>query len=163
MSKFNSDKLHVRYLPPASSFSPIEGRKYTLTHSDRTGELFLSIGARFDTAAIDYTLRDEVLGEWTTRNGEYLLLCKVHVNNGEFDEKVSKIRYMIFKKELQIALTGMMYGDRPFFINHPWLLDCPIIVKFESTLPEFQEVNYFGTPRQLLNFAAQGSQHIIQA
>jgi hypothetical protein len=43
-------------------------RCYTLTHSDTTGELFLTIGPDFDRAQISglYTrlMRDEVLAEW---------------------------------------------------------------------------------------------------
>ncbi|CAM3721401.1 staygreen family protein [Mesobacillus zeae] len=163
MNKFNPDKLHVQYMPPASQFAPIEGRKYTLTHSDKTGEIFLSIGARYNTGSIDYDLRDEVLGEWTTRNGEYLLLCKVYISGGEFDEKISKVRYMIFKRELSLALTGMVYGDQSFFTNHPWLLDCPILVQFESSYPEYNDIIYYGTPRQYLTMAAQQQRSIIQA
>jgi hypothetical protein len=52
MSRFNPSKLSVTFLPLANSIWPITGRKYTLTHSDITAELFLSIGYGYDYAAI---------------------------------------------------------------------------------------------------------------
>ncbi|MGM0901022.1 MAG: staygreen family protein [Bacillota bacterium] len=153
MTTFNPDRLNTTYIPPVSTFGPLGGRKYTLTHSDETGELFLTIGKKYDLGAIDPNLRDEVLAEWQTRNGEYLLLAKVYVSGGEYDKKFSQVRYMIFKKELTLALTGIVYGDQQFYINNPWLLDCPILVHFESIYPEFNEVLYYGTPRQYLTAA----------
>ncbi|MCM3584220.1 staygreen family protein [Mesobacillus maritimus] len=153
MTKFNPNRLNVKYIPPVNSYVPIEGRKYTLTHSDETSELFLTIGAKYDHSAINLKLRDEVFAEWQTRNGEYLLYAKVYVSGGEFDKKFSQVRYMIFKKELELALTGIIYGDQQFLMNSPWLLDCPIFVHFESIYPEFNEVQFYGTPRQYLKKA----------
>lgn len=34
----------LQYLPGTEETGPLEARRYTLTHSDRTGELQLSIG-----------------------------------------------------------------------------------------------------------------------
>lgn len=154
MSKFKPEKLHVKYIAPATSFEPIDRRKYTLTHSDQTGELFLSIGNTYDYQAINYAMRDEVLADWITSNGEYLLYGKVYVSNGEFDKNMARIRYMIFKKELDLALTGIIYGDSSFFTSYPWLLDAPIYIQFASIYPEFNKLEYQGTPRKYLNIAA---------
>ncbi|MEW8972212.1 MAG: staygreen family protein, partial [Mesobacillus sp.] len=84
MSKFKPEKLKVTFIPPATAFVLIDGRKYTLTHSDITGELFLSIGNVYDYQAINYEMRDEVLADWITINGEYLLYGKVYISNGEY-------------------------------------------------------------------------------
>ncbi|CAM3790063.1 staygreen family protein [Mesobacillus thioparans] len=151
MSKFNPEKLTVSYIPPATAYMPIDSRKYTLTHSDLSGELFLAIGNVYDYQAINYKMRDEVLADWLTINGEYILFANVYVSNGEYDLNMSRIRYMIFKRELDLALTAMIYGDRSFFTYHPWLLDAPIYVKFSSSFPEFNEIVYYGTPRYYLN------------
>nr|WP_237718740.1 staygreen family protein [Alkalibacillus haloalkaliphilus] len=40
MSTFNPEKLFLQIHPPTSYSSPIAGRKYTLTHSDETGDFF---------------------------------------------------------------------------------------------------------------------------
>lgn len=153
MSKFKPEKLRIKYIPPATAFEPVDRRKYTLTHSDTTGELYLSIGNIYDYQAINYKMRDEVLADWITVNGEYLLYGNVYISNGEYDKKMSRIRYMIFKKELDLALTGLIYGDKSFYSNYPWLLDAPIYVQFASIYPEFSELAYFGTPRKYLNLA----------
>lgn len=153
MSKFKPEKLRVKYIPPATAFEPVDQRKYTLTHSDTTGELYLSIGTIYDYQAINYKMRDEVLADWITVNGEYLLYGNVYISNGEYDKNMSRIRYMIFKKELDLALTGLIYGDRSFYSYYPWLLDAPIYVQFASIYPEFSEFVYFGTPRKYLNLA----------
>lgn len=155
MSKFNPSKLSVEYLPPATEFRPVDRRKYTLTHSDATGELFLAIGGYYDLNAIKPKFRDEVFAEWLPQMGQYVLSGKVYISGGEFDEPYSKIRFMIFQKELELALTAIVYGDRCFYSNYPWLLDSPIFVHFESVYPEFSKMLYYGTPRQYLKAALQ--------
>ncbi|MGF2615987.1 hypothetical protein FZC84_11445 [Rossellomorea vietnamensis] len=150
MSKFDPEKLTVTYLPPASVFSPLDARKYTLTHSDMTGDLFLSIGCVYETAKIDASMRDEVLAKWVRVMGQYTLSGKVYISGGEFDENLSKVRYMIFKKEMSLALSAIVNGDQGFFSYYPWLLDAPIYIAFESYFPEFQGIHYFETPRRYL-------------
>ncbi|MFE8699328.1 staygreen family protein [Cytobacillus sp. FJAT-54145] len=157
MSKFNPSKLSVTFLPPVTPFKPVDERKYTLTHSDETGELFLTVGYCFDMSAIKPKFRDEVLAEWIPRMGQYILKGKVYVSGGEFDEQYSKIRFMIFQRELKLALTAMIYGDRAFYQNYPWLLDSPIYIQFESNFPQYNQLLYYGTPRQFLNEALQES------
>ncbi|MED4462244.1 staygreen family protein [Metabacillus fastidiosus] len=150
MSQFNPSKLHVNYMPPTTSYEPVAGRKYTLTHSDKTGDLFLNIGSKYDLNTINKKNRDEVLANWMFRQGQYLLMGKVYVTGGEFNEQLSKIRFTIFQKELPLALTAIIYGDRKFYSYHPYLLDAPIYIQFESSLPEFHRLMYCGTPRWYL-------------
>ncbi|WP_201714995.1 staygreen family protein [Rossellomorea arthrocnemi] len=150
MSDFKPEKLSVQYLPPASIFNPIDNRKYTLTHSDTTGAMFLSIGCHFDLEKINPSMRDEVLGEWKRNLGQYTLTGKVYVSEGEFDQQLSNVRFMIFKRELPLALAAIVNGDKGFYTYHPWLLDAPIIICFESIFPEYQQTLYFGKPRQYL-------------
>jgi hypothetical protein len=48
---FDSRKLKVKFLDGSSAQAPpptVTRRCYTLTHNDLTGELFLSVGSRFD-------------------------------------------------------------------------------------------------------------------
>jgi hypothetical protein len=150
MSEFNPEKLSVTYSPPASIFYPLEGRKYTLTHSDNSGDMFLSIGCHYDLAKLNPLMRDEVLAEWVTAMGQYSLSGEVYISGGEFDENLSKVRYMIFQKELPLALSAIINGDSGFYTYFPWLLDVPIYFCFESIFPEFNQVKFFGTPRQYL-------------
>ncbi|MEH7302551.1 staygreen family protein [Neobacillus drentensis] len=150
MSVFIPSKLSVTYLAPATPFRPVEGRKYTLTHSDTTGQLFLSIGCNYNYSAINYSMRDEVLAEWIPQLGEYSLCARVYVSGGEYDENYTKVRFMIFQKELNLALQAMVNGDQALYSNFPWLLDAPIYVHFESIYPQFNQVVFYGTPRNFL-------------
>ena len=42
--EFTPDKLEITLIDPVTENGPVEDRKYTLTHSDETGMLFLDIG-----------------------------------------------------------------------------------------------------------------------
>ena len=151
MSNFDPQKLSVKLIPPATHSQPVVGRKYTLTHSDITAELFLDIGNVYNYEAINQMMRDEVLAEWKQdKQGQLNLTGNVYVDGGEFGETISGIRFNVFNKEMDTALKGIVYGDLPFYNNYPNLLDAPIFIKFESTYPQYRQVFYYGTPRQYL-------------
>lgn len=158
MSVFNPQKLSVKLIPPATTVQPIEGRKYTLTHSDITAELFLDTGYEYNYEAVDRKMRDEVLAEWQKdEEGRFNLIGKAYVDGGEFGATISAIRFNVFKNEMDTALKGIVYGDLPFYANYPVLLDAPIFINYESTYPEFNQIFYYGTPRHYLNQIYQGS------
>lgn len=150
MNLFHPEKLSITMVPPTTNSHPLETRKYTLTHSDKTGQLFLTISHYFDLSAIDMKLRDEVLAEWYREDGQYLLKAKVHVSSGEFNEQTSKERFLTFQKELPLALSAIINGDQMFYQYYPWLLDAPIQISFESIFPEYSKIYYWGTPRKFL-------------
>ncbi|PGT80597.1 MULTISPECIES: staygreen family protein [Bacillaceae] len=152
MPSFNPEKLFVDVIPPATSFKPIDGRKYTLTHSDLTGELFLDVGYIFNEKIINPKMRDEVLAEWRiSKQNQLNLIGKAYVDGGEFSKEIAEVRFNIFKKEMNTALKGIIYGDLSFFVNYPTLLDAPIFIYFESNYPEYRQILYYGNPRIYLN------------
>ncbi|MDQ0350284.1 hypothetical protein J2R98_000087 [Alkalibacillus filiformis] len=152
MSAFDPNKLSIQFHPPATPSTPIIGRKYTLTHSDETGELFLDIGTNYNFNAIDWQLRDEVLAEWIqTSEAQNQLLGYAYVDGGEFSLEEAAFRYNIFLKEMQLALKGIIYGDIPFYEQHQYLLNSPIVIEYHSSYPAFQTTLYYGTPRDILN------------
>ncbi len=63
MEKLNPEKLYVEFRDGVTATDPVIGRKYTLTHSDVTADLFLTIGLEFAFDQIN-RMRDEVLAEW---------------------------------------------------------------------------------------------------
>ncbi|MFB6467776.1 staygreen family protein [Cytobacillus sp. Hz8] len=157
MDKMHFDKLSVTYLPPATASRPVDGRKYTLTHSDSTGELYLSIGNSYAISSINKSFRDEVKAEWVTHLGQYILNGTVYVSGGEFDEEHAKQRFIIFQNELNQTLAAIVFGDRSFYLNYPWFLDSPIFIHFESNFPQYKQVHYYGTPRQYLTLAMKNT------
>ena len=122
---------------------PVIGRKYTLTHSDITADLFLTIGLQFAYDKVNAT-RDEVLAEWRTNNGLPFLYAYVYVD-GQFGPAASAVRNAVFRRELPLALEAVRYGDRGFFAAHPELDNAPIWIHFYSTNPEYNRFEYWGT------------------
>jgi hypothetical protein len=115
MARLIPEKLHVKYLPGASIDTPVTPRYYMLTHSDSTGDLFLSIGQCYDTKQISglYTrlMRDEVLAELKTDSEEPSLSVHCHVSGG-FIFGRAKWRYRIFCSELSLVLEAIRFGDK---------------------------------------------------
>ncbi len=144
MKRLNPKKLTVTYRPPVTKTEPIIPRRYTLTHSDITAELFLTIGSRYAYDQVN-PMRDEVLAEWHRKKNGYALYAYVYVD-GEFGSKVSAVRNKIFVRELPLALEAIRYGDRAFFEAHPELDQAPIWIYFDSTIPRYNRVEYWGTP-----------------
>lgn len=145
MKKLNPNKLNVEFMPGVTPTEPILGRKYTLTHSDITAELFLSIGLDFAYDKIT-KMRDEVLAEWRMYDGYIFMYVYVYVD-GQFGPAISVVRNAIFRRELPLALEAIMYGDRSFFIAHPELDDAPIWIQFDSSIPYYNQLEYWGTPK----------------
>lgn len=89
MSVFDPQKLSVMLIPPATFAQPVEERKYTLTHSDITAELFLDIGYVYNYKSINPKMRDEIFAEWKTdSHGSLNLVGKAYVDGGEFSHEV---------------------------------------------------------------------------
>ena len=147
------EKLHVKFLAGVDSHGPIHGRCYTLTHSDFSGDLFLSIGLEFDAEAISgfYTrlMRDEVLAEWLKQNGNYSLHAYCHVSGGIIFGTAGW-RDSIFRHELPLVLRCICEGDRCLFEAEPSLKDSVIFVHFKSSNKEFDKVEQWRKPRDYL-------------
>lgn len=144
MNRLNPEKLYVSFRPGTTPIQPIIPRRYTLTHSDITAELFLTIGPNYAYEKIGPS-RDEVLAAWQTTNNSYVLSVYLYVGGEQFGKATAAIRYKIFKQELSLALEAIRYGDRYFFETHPKLDTAPIWVYFNSLYPPFNHVKYWGT------------------
>lgn len=143
MNRLNPDKLSVEFREGVTPTDPIIPRRYTLTHSDITAELFLTIGPRYAYDTINAT-RDEVLGEWVNINGRYFYYVYLYVD-GQFATGMTAIRNYIFRRELPLALEAIRYGDRDFFNANPELNTVPIVVYFVSSNPQYNKVENWGT------------------
>ncbi len=150
MSEFKPEKLHVDYRQAIKDHPSPLLRRYTLTHSDRTGDLFLTIDRDFDHQQISgwYTklMRDEVLGEWKNENGLNLHI-HVHVSGG-LVLGPAKWRDSIFKQHLPMTLKAICYGDHAFISQHP---HAPIMIHFQARQKELNRVETWGTVEDYLN------------
>jgi hypothetical protein len=148
MARLIPEKLHVKYLQDATPDEPVTPRFYTLTHSDSTGALFLSIGPCYDTKQISglYTrlMRDEVLAELKKDSGGLLLNIHCHVSGGFVFGK-AKWRYDIFCSELSLALEAIRFGDKNFFDHDPKLDNTPVLVHFKSADRSYNKTEKWGS------------------
>ncbi|MEH7076024.1 staygreen family protein [Neobacillus drentensis] len=143
LTKFIPEKLSVEFKDGVTVSESIFPRYYTLTHSDVTGQLFLSIGKRYAWDKIN-PLRDEVLGEWKT-NGHSLSYCVyLYIDQGQFNQNAAAKRMEIFRRELPLALTAIRYGDRLLFEAYPNLDHASILVHFISAYPQFARQENWG-------------------
>lgn len=147
MGRLKPDKLHVTYLAGTTPDNLRLPRCYTLTHSDTTGDLFLSIGIQYDTRKTSkfYTrlMRDEVLAELT--NEEDVLVFKVYCHvSGGFVFGRAKWRYNIFQSQLPLALEAIRYGDDILFKQNPESDQTPVLIHFKSTDSRFNKVERWG-------------------
>jgi len=87
MRFLDPEKLHANYLAVARPDGPLAPRRYTLTPSNRTGKLYLTIGLDYNVKQISglYTriMRDEVLAEWKV-DGNPSLNVHCYVSGGQF-------------------------------------------------------------------------------
>ncbi len=147
MARLDPDKLHATYLDDVDPDEFSLPRRYTLTHSDATGELFLSVGRDYDRRRISrfYTrlMRDEVLGEFVRPSDhvEFTIYC--HVSGG-LAFGPAGWRYSIFRSELPLVLEAIRYGDRVLFERNLGLDDVPVTVIFQSTKRRFNKVERWG-------------------
>ncbi|MBM7653836.1 staygreen family protein [Neobacillus cucumis] len=151
MSNFNPEKLFVAYSSGVTATEPVIPRCYTLTHSDLTGNLFLTIGIRYAWENINPN-RDEVLGVWQQNGGFLHFYVYLYIDQGEYNINVSAKRNEIFKRELPLALTAIRYGDRFLFDTYPNLEQSLLIINFMSAYPQFARQECWGTFRHRWNY-----------
>jgi hypothetical protein len=149
VSRLRPDKLHTTFDPAVSTDGPLVPRRYTLTHSDSTGELFLSIGEEYDENATSgwYTrlMRDEVLAEWLMNGSEPELHIHCHVSGG-VTFGPAKWRDLIFQQELPLVLEALRYGDQRLYEANPHLDEAPILIHFHARQARYHRVESWGNP-----------------
>jgi hypothetical protein len=141
VSKFQPEKLSVEYRDGVTATAPIFPRCYTLTHSDTTGQLFLTIGTQSVQDKLN-AMRDEVVGTWIQNGAAFY--AYVYIDQGEYSESAAAKRNEVFRRELPLAFTAMRYGDRFLFNTYPYLDHVPIIVHFISAYPQLARQENWG-------------------
>ena len=131
---FDASKLHVTFAQGTRPEGPVSPRRYTLTHSDLTGDLFLTIGAEYDRhalAALQVRLeRDEVLGEWVLGDDGARLELHMIAQGGLPVFGTGAMRCDIFRRYRPMVLGAMRYGDNALADAHPELDDAPVVAWF---------------------------------
>jgi hypothetical protein len=148
MSDLNPGKLHTSFTPPTSATGPVYPRCYTLTHSDRTGDMFLTIADEYNQKQISglYTrlMRDEVLAAWQYENERASLHVHLHVSGGIVLGS-GAWRASIFRHHMRQVLEALRHGDRQFAQQHPTLDQAPILVHFHARQQALNLIEPWGT------------------
>ena len=148
MSRFRPEKLHVHFAEGLASARPLAPRRYTLTHSDRTGDLFLSVGPDYDEGQLRSwqarLMRDEVLAEWLSLSAQPELHVYCHVS-GQLALGPAGWRAAIFRRELPLALEALCYGDRELIVAQPQLMQAPVWVHFHARQVKYNVIEHWGT------------------
>jgi hypothetical protein len=149
MVRLDPEKLHVTFTGEVAPHGPLSPRRYTLTHSDRTGDLFLTIGDDYDHQQVSgwYTrlMRDEVLAEWREDEAGSALHVHCHVSGG-LALGSSTWRIAIFRRELPLVLEALRFGDAQLFERHSELDSAPIWVHFHAVEARYNVVERWGVP-----------------
>ena len=152
MSRLIPEKLEVIIKGDLTETDPITPRRYTLTHSDATGKLTLTIGSEYDRRQISgwYTrlMRDEVLAEWIKRDASYSLDVYCHVSGGLIFGG-SSMRESIFLNEMPLVLDALRFGDRLLFDRHMELDGAVIRIHLQSSGRDYRVVE-MGSPRDYI-------------
>ena len=147
MKRLNTNKLHVTDLTGTTSGINHLPRRYTLTHSDFTGDLFLTIGDDYDKKQISklYTrlMRDEVLAEIIENEDRLEFRVYCHVSGG-LAFGTAKWRSNIFHRELPLVMEAIRYGDRDLFETNPNLDQTAVKVYFCSRNSKYHQVENWG-------------------
>lgn len=132
---------------------PLPPRRYTLTHSDATGDLFLTIGGeRFDVEALSTwqvrAMADEVLGEWVVAEESARLVVHCRAQGGLMFG-TTRQRREILCGYMPMVLEIMRYADRALIEQQPELDEAPVEVKFHyrRRAPESEDWGRFGDYR----------------
>jgi hypothetical protein len=146
MTHLDPVKLHVSFVDGIRTDDPITPRAYTLTHSDMTGDLFLTIGPSYNRKQVSglYTrfMRDEVLAQWE-EDDELALHVHCHVSGG-LVFGFSRWRDSIFRYHLPMVLEAFRYGDRRLVDKHPQLASAPVKVHFHAWQKRLSKCEVWG-------------------
>lgn len=148
--------MNITYLPgtTAADSAVPQNRRYTLTHNDLTGRLYLSVGLDYneDQLAGWYTriVRDEILAEWAVVHPSNdstppRLNVYCHVSGEELWPAPPRLRSFIFQREMKLVLDTIAYADRALLAAHPELGSATVFVHLVSDLSTLNKVVEWGS------------------
>lgn len=142
MRELNPHKVFVQYRDIMKPYEPVMGRKYTITHSDLTADLFVFIASNYADDQIT-ELRDEVRVTWERYKKRLALIGTVTVDgNGVIGDAYTRDK--IFYNEMPKALNALRLADRFLFDKEPSLDNAPVFIHFISDNPAYDKIYNFG-------------------
>lgn len=137
-------QVYIEFREPATILSPLVDRKYTMTHSDETGDLFVVIATEYAEDKVN-SLRDEVRLEWTVIKDTPVLYGEVLVDGEGISGGNAQVRDTIFKREMPLALQAIYHADQHLFLANPELNETPVFIHFSSAQSTYNKLYNFGS------------------
>ena len=141
--ELSPNRIFAQYRDKIQPYQPVPGRKYTITHSDTTGQLFVFIAGEYAEDQIN-EMRQEVRLEWQKAKRGYVLSGSVQVDINGY-ELSSKMRSEAFYSEMPNALQALRQADRFLFERYPVLDSAPVFIQFVSDNSSYGKTYDFGT------------------
>ena len=142
MRELNPKKVFAQYRDIMKPYEPVMGRKYTITHSDTSAELFVFVAENYAEDQIT-RMRDEVMVAWEQNKKGLALIGSVIVDGKDVIGN-SYIRNNIFYNEMPTALQALRQADRFLFDKEPNLNNTPVFIHFFSSNPAYDKTYNFG-------------------
>lgn len=142
MRELNPEKVFVQYRDIMKPYEPVMGRKYTITHSDITAELFVFVAENYAEDQIT-RMHDEVKIDWEENNKELALIGSVIVDGKDVMGN-AYIRNKIFYNEMPTALQALRQADRFLFDQNPDFDNTRVFIHFISENPAYDKIYNFG-------------------
>ena len=138
-----ASQVFVEYRDDVGPLEPLEDRTYTLTHSDETGDLYVTIGLTYATDKLN-DFQDQVYLRWVPIEDKLFLYGEVLID-GEGVTGNPGVRHEIFRRELPLALYAIYVGDGPLFEAYPELNNTPVLINFQSSDPQYDKLYNYDT------------------
>lgn len=142
MRELDPKKVFVQYRDIMKPYEPVMSRKYTITHSDKTAELFVFVSENYAEDQIT-RMRDEVRVAWE-QSEKGLALFGIVIVDGKGVIGNAYIRNKIFYNEMPTALQALRQADRFLFNKEPNLDKAPVFIHFISSNPAYDKTYDFG-------------------
>ena len=142
MRELNPQKVFVQYRDIMKPYEPVMRRKYTITHSDTTAQLFVFVAENYAEDQIT-RMQDEVRVGWEKNEKGFALIGSVIVD-GKGVSVNTYIRNRIFYNEMPTALQALRQADRFLFDKEPNLDNTPVFIHFISSNPAYDKTYDFG-------------------
>lgn len=142
MRELNPQKIFIQYRDIIKPYDPVIGRKYTITHSDTTAELFVFVAEYYAEDQIS-SMRDEVMVAWEQNKGSLALIGYVIVD-GYGIQGNADLRNEVFYNQMPTALQALRGGDRFLFDKYPNLDHTPVFIHFISSNLAYNKIYNFG-------------------
>lgn len=142
MKELNPQKVFVQYRDRMRPYEPVMGRKYTITHSDITAELFVFVASNYAEDQVT-NMRDEVRIAWE-QNRKGLILIGSVIVDGSGVIGNAYTRNKIFYNEMPTALQALRQADRFLFDKDCNLDNTPVYIRFISSNPIYDKLYDFG-------------------